>query len=52
MNEKPTYELDRILNKVEPESFDQFRTSENTDTALSLSDFFMEIGRASCRERV
>ncbi|MDY4742161.1 MAG: hypothetical protein SO361_03540 [Lachnospira sp.] len=41
MNEKPTYELDRILNKVEPESFDQFRTSENTDTALSLSDFFM-----------
>lgn len=40
MNEKPTYELDRILNSVEPENFDKYRHAENTDSDISLSEFF------------
>ncbi len=40
MNEKPTYELDRILDSVEPENFNKYRQNENTDSQISLCEFF------------
>ena len=40
MNEKPTYELDKILSSVEPEHFNRYRNEEDTDSQMSVSEFF------------
>lgn len=40
MNEKPTYELDKILSSVEPEHFNRYRNEENTDSQMTISEFF------------
>ncbi len=40
MNEKPTYELDKILSSVEPEHFNRYRSEENTDSQMTISEFF------------
>lgn len=40
MNEKPTYELDKILSSVEPEYFNKYRNEENTDSQTTISKFF------------
>lgn len=40
MNEKPTYELDKILSSVEPEHFNKYRNEEDTDAQISVSEFF------------
>lgn len=40
MNEKPTYELDKILSSVEPEHFNRYRNEESTDSQMSINEFF------------
>ena len=40
MNEKSTYELDKILSSVEPEHFNRYRNEEDTDSQMSVSEFF------------
>ena len=40
MNEKTTYELDKILSSVEPEHFNRYRNEEDTDSQMSVSEFF------------
>lgn len=40
MNEKPTYELDKILSSVEPEHFNRYRNEKSTDSQMSISEFF------------
>ncbi len=40
MNEKPTYELDKILSSVEPEHFNRYCDEENTDSQMTISEFF------------
>ncbi len=40
MNEKPTYELDKILSSVEPEHFNKYRNEESTDSQMTISEFF------------
>lgn len=40
MNEKPTYELDNILNSIEPEEFNKYRNNEGTDQQVSVCEFF------------
>lgn len=40
MDEKPTYELDKILSSVEPEHFNRYRNEEDTDSQMSVSEFF------------
>lgn len=38
MNEKPTYELDKILSSVEPEHFNRYRNEEDmTHRCLSAN---------------
>ncbi len=40
MNEKPTYELDKILSSVEPEHFNRYCDEENTNSQMTISEFF------------
>uniref|UniRef100_UPI00402ADD9E hypothetical protein n=1 Tax=[Lactobacillus] rogosae TaxID=706562 RepID=UPI00402ADD9E len=40
MNEKPTYELDKILNDVSPEQFEQYNNSINEDSNINVSEYF------------
>lgn len=40
MNEKPTYELDKILNDVSPEQFEQYNKSINEESNSNVSEYF------------
>ena len=40
MNEKPTYELDKILNDVSQEQFEQYNKSINEESNSNVSEYF------------
>ena len=40
MNEKPTYELDKILNDVSPEQFEQYNKSIKEESNSNVSEYF------------